>query len=177
MVMRESMRTARLTLRCLSPADLRVVHAIFSSEGHTVGDGPIADVAATESWLVRRQARYRHQGLAWYGLWDTDGQFVGICGVFTGERCGADPEIGYEIDIAGRGQGFAREAARAVTEEAHGAGYRQIWATIRPSNQASVRIVSSIGYELVRTQPDAKGALNYYVSTTPRHTIPSEAHR
>jgi RimJ/RimL family protein N-acetyltransferase len=175
--MRKTMRTARLTLRCLEPDDLRVVHAMHSGEGHTVGDGPIADVAATESWLARRQARYRDQGLAWYGLWDTDRQFVGTCGVFTGERCGDEPEIGYEIDIPRRGQGFAKEAARAVTEEAHGAGHQHVWATIRPSNQASVHIVNSIGFELVRAQSDAKGALNYYVSTTPRHTNPSDTQR
>lgn len=164
MVMPETLRTARLMLRSLGPEHVEVVHALFSSDGHTIGDGPVRDQAHTANWLVRRQMRYRTQGLAWYGLW-RKGVFVGSCGVFTGDRCGDEPEIGYEVDVVHRGQGFAREAVHAVTEETHRAGHEQVWATIRPWNRPSAHIVGSAGYEFVRTETDAKGALDYYLSS------------
>jgi hypothetical protein len=49
-VMREAIRTARLTLRYLHPADLCVVHAMHSSEGHTVGDEPAPSAASDRRW-------------------------------------------------------------------------------------------------------------------------------
>ncbi len=169
--MPRALRTARLSLRLLGPDDLDAVHALFSSAGHTIGDGPVPDPVDTAQWLARRQMRHLTQGLAWYGISTADETFAGSCGVFLGERCGDEPEIGYEIDIAHRAQGFAREVVSAVTEATHHAGHEHLWATIRPSNLASVRIVESIGYQLVRSQPDTKGALDYYLSSvTPRRS-------
>ncbi|GAA4422235.1 hypothetical protein GCM10023169_16310 [Georgenia halophila] len=108
--------------------------------------------------------RYQEDGLPWYGLWTVRSTFAGTCGVFLGERCGDDPEIGYEVDVAHRGKGFALEAADAVTQAAHSVGHARLWATIRPRNIASKRVVERIGYQLVRRQPDAKGDLDYYLS-------------
>ena len=159
--------TGRLALRLLGPEHLDVVHALFSGDGHTIGDGPVHDRSATVAWLARREQRFHQAGLAWYGLWEGDGAFVGSCGVFTGDRCGDEPEIGYEIASAHRGHGFATEAARAVTGAAHAAGHHRLWATIRPSNLASARTLRSIGYTFVRTAPDAKGPLEYHQSQTP----------
>jgi len=73
MAMSEMLHTARLSLRRLGPHDLAAVHALFASDGHTIGDGPIRDQAETAEWLARREIRYRTQGLAWYGLWDRHG--------------------------------------------------------------------------------------------------------
>jgi len=108
------------------PGDLAAVHMLFASEGHTIGDGPVRDRADTARWLARRELRDRCLGLAWYGLWDKDRAFVGNCGVFIGDRCGDEPEIGYEVDLALRDQGFAREAAHAVTQTAHEAGHADV---------------------------------------------------
>ncbi|SKF61709.1 Predicted acetyltransferase [Mycobacteroides abscessus subsp. abscessus] len=165
MVMTQVLQTQRLTLRLLAPDDLDAVHELFSSSGHTVGDGPVRERAESAQWLVRREMRYREQGLAWYGLWTRLKVFVGTCGVFLGERCGTDPEIGYEVHVSQRGKGLAHEAAQAVTDEAHSAGHARLWATIRPANVASTRVVERLGYQLVKSQPDAEGDLNYYLST------------
>jgi RimJ/RimL family protein N-acetyltransferase len=144
MWMPEMLHTARLSLRRLGPHDVAAVHVLFASDGHTIGDGPIRDQAETAEWLARREMRYRTRGLAWYGLWDRDGDFVGSCGVFVGDRCDDEPEIGYEVDVDRRSQGLAREAARAVTEATHEAGHEHLWATIRPSNLASAWIHRSV---------------------------------
>ena len=157
----------RLTLRLLGPEHLDVVHALFSSDGHTIGDGPVHDRAATAAWLARRQQRFHEVGLAWYGLWDGNETFVGNCGVFTAARCGHEPEIGYEIALAHRRRGFATEAARAVTDAAHAAGHHRLWATVRPANLASVRTLRSIGYTFVRTAADLRGPLDHHQSRAP----------
>lgn len=163
--MPETLRTQRLALRLLGPDDIDTVHALFSSAGHTIGDGPVSNRETTAQWLVRRQMRYATQGLAWYGLWTSNRTFVGNCGVFVGQRCGPEPEIGYEIDLAYRGQGLAREAADAVTQAAHQAEHEHLWATIRPSNLASAHVVGSLGYRLIRSQVDTDGSIDYYLSS------------
>lgn len=165
MGMPEALQTKRLSLRLLGPTDLDVVHALFSSSGHTIGDGPVSESAVTLGWLERRRRLHEENGLVWYGLWDRDGDFVGTCGAFLG-RCGEEPEIGYEIAVSRRGHGFASEAARLVTHACHSAGHGQIWATVRPTNIASVRIVRATGYILIRSEPDATGPLDYYCHAT-----------
>lgn len=164
-VMPQLLVTARLTLRRLRAEHLAAVHALFSSDGHTIGDGPVRDRAETANWLARREMRYRAQGLCWYGLWTADDTFVGNCGVFLGDRCDDEPEIGYEVHTAFRGHGFAHEAARVVTDATHQAGHARVWATIRPANVVSVHIVATIGYRFVYRRVDAKGDLDFYLSS------------
>ncbi|MDT0275411.1 GNAT family N-acetyltransferase [Blastococcus goldschmidtiae] len=172
MGMPESLSTERLVLRLLCPDDLDAVHALFSRPGRTVGGGPVHDPADTLTWLERRVERHRAQGLAWYGIRAPEGgALLGSCGVFTGNRCGDEPEIGYELDERHRGRGIAREAARRVTDAAHEAGHRRVWATIRPSNGASSRLAQSIGYRWARQDTDDTGPLDFYVSAGPDRAL------
>ena len=106
----------------------------------------------------------RERAFAWYGLWLRTGTFVGTCGLLLSERCAPEPEIGYEIARPMRGRGLAREAAEAVTEAAHEFGVPRLWATVRTGNQASMRILSSLGYLEEHTEPDDRGALAYLYS-------------
>lgn len=116
----------------------------------------------TLEWLNRRSELHEETGLAWYGVWERNDNFVGTCGAFRG-RCGDEPEIGYEVAAAHRGKGYASEAAAAVTRTCHAAGHTLIWATIRPANTASVRVATASGYLFSRSETDAKGLLGYYV--------------
>lgn len=165
MAMPGVLQTERLSLRLLGPADVDFVHALFSSDGHTIGDGPVSDSELTLAWLKRRRRLHQENGLAWYGLWDRNENFVGTCGAFLG-RCGEEPEIGYEIAVPQRGLGYASEAATGVTHACLAADHAQIWATVRPANMASVRTVQAIGYVFIRREPDAKGPLDYYCHAT-----------
>lgn len=161
MVMPRALDAERLSLRLLGPVDIKVVHALFASDGHTIGDGPISDPASVLAWLERRRRLHEANGLAWYGLWERDESFVGTCGVFLG-RCGDEPEIGYEIAVPRRGHGYAAEAAGVVTRACHAAGHGSVWATVRPTNHASVRTIEAVGYAFIRSDVDAKGPLDYY---------------
>lgn len=169
-MMPAEIRTDRLKLRQLSSADLNVVHQLFSSPGHTIGDGPVADSAETFRWLQRREQIYLDAGLAFYGLWTDSGEMVGTCGIFAGDRTLGLAEIGYELDLKYRGRGYASEAAQAVIEATHAAGHSEVWATIRPWNESSTRVIKLLGFNLVRMDPDSKGPLDYY-----RHTLNTES--
>lgn len=148
----------------LSEVNLEEVHRLFSSPGHTVGGGPVDDADETLRWLTRRNEAYELNGLAWYGLWDAESRFLGTCGLFASKRTGSEPEIGYEIASGSRRQGFAQEAAIAVTAEGHRSDIGTIWATIRQANEGSLRIVQRAGFAYVRTEPDPNGALHFYRS-------------
>lgn len=167
MAMPETLQTKRLSLRLLGPTYIDVVHALFSSDGHTIGDGPINDSAVSLAWLQQRSRLHGENGLAWYGLWDRIENFVGTCGAFLG-RCGEEPEIGYEVAVTHRRQGYASEAAAVVTQACHTAGHVRIWATIRPANIGSVRILQANKYFFSRSEPDPRGPLDYY-----RHEVES----
>lgn len=134
---------------------------MFSSEAHTIGDGPVSDRAPTLAWLERRRRLHEESGLAWYGLWERGESFVGTCGVFLG-GCGEEPETGYEIAAPKRGHGYAAEAAGVVTGACHAAGHTSVWATVRPANVASVRTVGAVGYAFIRSDVDDKGPLDFY---------------
>jgi RimJ/RimL family protein N-acetyltransferase len=162
MDMSDALHTERLSLRALGLADINAVDELFSSSGQTIGDGPVHDAAHTLVWLERRRQLHIEAGLAWYGLWDGGSTFVGTCGAFVG-RCADAPEIGYEIASAERGHGYAAEAAEVVTDACHLAGHAQVWATIRPANIASVRTALVNGFVHVRSEPDVKGPLDFYV--------------
>ena len=165
MAVPETLQTQRRALRLLGHGDLDTVHTLFSSAGHTIGDGPVSSRESTAQWLARRQMRYATQGLAWYGTWAADRTFVGNGGVFVAQRCGAEPEIGYEIDRVFRCHGLAWEADGEVTQAAHEAGYEHLWATIRPSNLVSAHIVRSLGHRLVRSHADSEDSIDYYLSS------------
>ena len=159
-----ALSTARLALQRLDSTHLDIVHSLFADPGHSLSDGPVRDIADTEAWLQRRQGTFEGAGFAWYGLWLRTGTFVGTCGLLLSERCAPEPEIGYEIARPMRGRGLAREAAEAVTEAAHEFGVPRLWATVRTGNQASMRILSSLGYLEEHTEPDDRGALAYLYS-------------
>ena len=144
------LNTERLDLHLLGPEHLAQALEPLAMARRGAGD----DQRQTFEWLERRQDRYAELGLAWYGLWTADGTLVGSCGAFVGERCGGDPEIGYEVGDPHRGFGYATEATAAATAAVHDAGHPQVWATIRASNVTSQRIVRRLGFVHTSTRPD-----------------------
>jgi len=143
--------------------DVSELHEIFSDpQAHTIGDGPFRDIAQTEAWIMRRVQTYQDHGLCWYAVRErSTGRLVGNCGIFPG-RTGADePEIGYEIRHDRQGHGYATEAAAAVMAECARAGVGRVWATVRPVNGASLRVLDRIGMTRNHAEEDTKGVLLY----------------
>jgi L-amino acid N-acyltransferase YncA len=59
-------------------------------------------------------------------------------------------------------RGLATEAATAVVDECRHAGLRRVWASIRPDNVASRRVVEQLGMHLAATDQDNSGPLHRY---------------
>lgn len=159
-----SLRADGLALDRVRAEDFGWIHELFSGSGHTIGHGPLADEDETREWLTGRDQRFEELGLVWYAIRAADGVPVGTCGAFVGTRCGADPEIGYEVHPSYRGKGYAKTAAAATTRAIHEAGHTRVWATIRPANAASIHIVEALDYHLITTGTGtSEGELLYYM--------------
>lgn len=161
--MRVSLTTARLDLTAFQPEDAEELHDIFSDpHTHTIGSGPFRDIRETEAWIARRHACQHELGLCWYALRERPtGRLIGNCGIFVGRTGTTEPEIGYEIRKSSQRRDYAIEAAAAVIAECARVGLPRIWATVRPANTASLRVLSRIGMSLDRTVTDEKGILHY----------------
>jgi RimJ/RimL family protein N-acetyltransferase len=107
--------------------------------------------------------------LAWYAVRVSGSEaIIGNCGMLVGRRTIEDPEIGYEITERSRRNGYAMEAAHAVVNECAASGLNRIWATIRPSNLPSLRIVEAVGFTPAETEDDEKGRLLHFSKTLNR---------
>lgn len=165
--MASTLTTERLTLEAFRVEDTFELHEIFSDpETYTIGRGPFSHVDETRAWIERRIATYRDLGYCWYGVRLTStGRLLGNCGLFVGRTGVAEPEIGYMIRRDSQGQGYASEAAAAVMSECARVRLPRVWATVRPSNVTSIRVLSRIGMRLSYTDHDDKGSLHYFVWT------------
>jgi [ribosomal protein S5]-alanine N-acetyltransferase len=163
--MRTALLTPRLRLTAFVSGDTAELHELFSDPlTHTIGSGPFASMSQTEQWIRNRMDAEREHGLCWYALRsrETD-ELIGNCGILKGRATFAEPEIGYLIGKSYRGRGLAGEAATAVVHECRAAGFSRLWASIRPYNTPSRRIVTQLGMRLERTDHDERGALLWYV--------------
>ena len=85
------------------------------------------------------------RGVGWVICRRNDGQVVGTGGVEEGAESG-DGEIDYFLGKPYWGQGYGREAARAMARFALGqVDWRRLVAYIVPGNDASIRIAESLG--------------------------------
>ena len=79
---------------------------------------------------------------------------VGHCGFHGPPDVIGRAEIGYTVFTQYRGQGFAKEAARALVEWAFTQGQQEVFASVSPGNQPSLAVVRSVGFTEVGTQED-----------------------
>ena len=146
----ETVASARLTLRLISPED---------AEGMLAGrrrvswhpDYPrkddqdaVALVKADDpdaSWGPRHIVR------------TVDGLVVGSIGFFGPPAPGADDlaeaEVGFGLVEEARGHGAVTEALGALLEHTDGAGVR-VRASVRPENRASLRVLAKCGFTQLR---------------------------
>ena len=83
-----------------------------------------------------------------------DGEVVGHCGFHGPPDVIGRAEIGYTVFTPFRGSGFAKEAALALVGWAFEQDESKVYATVSPSNAASLAVVRSLGFRQVGTQID-----------------------
>lgn len=120
---------------------------------------PLREVAE-DCWVEALAARTGDRTLSPWAIVLRDGGAVaGFCGFFVRPVKGTT--IGYAIVPQYRGRGFATEAAAAVLDwaERHDV---DAYASIRPPNPASVRVLEKIGMRLVDSYRDEDGQRDIY---------------
>jgi RimJ/RimL family protein N-acetyltransferase len=112
----------------------------------------VLDESETEDALRHRLERYAWNfstGVEWRYAMTTRGDRatpVGGCGLHPRVGAGAI-EIGYWVATAATGQGFATEAAAALTDEAFRMGdIARIEIRCDPANEASIAVPRRLGY-------------------------------
>jgi RimJ/RimL family protein N-acetyltransferase len=81
-------------------------------------------------------------------------EVAGHCGFHGPPRTIGRAEIGYTVFMNFRGQGFAKEAARALAEWAFEQGEEEVYASVSPNNAPSLAVVNSLGFRQVGVQED-----------------------
>ena len=79
---------------------------------------------------------------------------IGHCGFHGPPDVIGRAEIGYTVFVPFRGQGFAKEAARALVDWAFAQGQGEVYASVSPRNAPSLAVVRSVGFKQVGTQED-----------------------
>ena len=82
------------------------------------------------------------------------GDVIGHAGFHGPPEVIGRAEIGYTVFTPFRGEGYAKEAARALSNWAFEQGQEEVYATISPDNAPSLAVVRSLGFTQTGTQMD-----------------------
>jgi ribosomal-protein-alanine N-acetyltransferase len=162
--------TDRLILRPLEAADLDAFARMFADPEvvRYVGDGTTATSDEAREWLARRIGQYAADGRGMLAVVRrSDGAVIGRCGLTRWTIDGVvEDEVGYLLDRAVWGFGYATEAARAMRDhaiETH--RLTRLIALIDHGNEASVRVAVKLGMAYERDVESHPGKRTRLFST------------
>jgi RimJ/RimL family protein N-acetyltransferase len=141
------LRTERLRLRpwTSSPADVARLTDIYGrvEVQRWVGGTPTVPPAVlVERWATVHALDDR------YGCWAIeapDGPPAGTVLFKPLPNGVGEIEVGWHLHPDSWGHGYATEAARAVIERGFGAGVPEVYAVVRPGNEASMAVCRRLG--------------------------------
>ncbi|MFC0684473.1 GNAT family N-acetyltransferase [Novosphingobium clariflavum] len=135
------LRTERLLLRPALAGDAEALHAIFVQPEAMAywSRPPHTNIAQTQDWLAGMIAIPPGEGEDF--IISLEGRVIGKAGLWR------FPEIGFILDPAFWGQGYAREALQAVTDRAF-AVHRlpHVTADVDPRNRRSLALLTGLGF-------------------------------
>lgn len=151
----ETLHTARLDL---VPLDLATCQALLHGDRETAAILLDADLGTwpsgpeLEVGLPRLSRRLRHDPaeLPWQSRAVVVRLYRAVAGSVNlkGPPVDGRVEVGWELQPAYRGRGYAREAARAVLARAFGAAaVVEVVAMIDPTNAASIAVAEAVGMQ------------------------------
>jgi len=146
------METKRLTLRQMTAGDFDAVHAYASdSEVCQYMEWGPNTPEETKTHLAKCEAEERQAPRT---VWTfalirkTDGLLIGSCSLTINSSTNKQASMGYVLSRDVWGQGYATEAAKAVLDFGFQTlGLHRIWATCRPNNIGSAKVMQKIGME------------------------------
>lgn len=147
---RETLQTARLTLRPQAVTDAEVFHRLWTERDERVpahrkldaqGHPTVSDIAAR----IANEASARSDLLTVQDA--ATGEVYGYCGlIFEDNGAEGEPEIAFELLRSTQNRGYATEAATAVLAWAVSAGHDRAWASVWEWNVASRRVLEKLGF-------------------------------
>ena len=139
--MADEVRTERLLLRRARSGDLEAMHRILSNPDamRFWSTLPHDRLPQTEEWL--RSMIEAPSGESDDFIVELDGAVVGKLGAWK------LPEIGYLLDPAAWGRGYAYEALTAFIEHRRVRGSTELTADTDPRNSASRRLLVKCGFQ------------------------------
>ncbi|HEX9945132.1 MAG TPA: GNAT family N-acetyltransferase [Thermoanaerobaculia bacterium] len=161
------LRTERLSLSPVEPADLDALHAMWTAPGvrRYLWDDEIIPMQKTREAVAESERLFRTEGT---GLWLVRGkespQPIGFCGYWY-FRTPPERELLYGIAEEHWGKGYATEAAVAMLR--HGfeeLGFAEIVASTDATNAASVRVMEKAGMRFLRRATSGGLDTIYYVA-------------
>jgi [ribosomal protein S5]-alanine N-acetyltransferase len=143
--------TKRLCLREIVDEDAEDLFVIHGDPDlmRWFGADPLKDLTAAQD-LVKTFASWRLQpnpGTRWAIQTKENRKLIGTCGLFSWNRNWRKCVVGYELASHTQGQGFMREALSAIfTWGFEHMELNRIEAQIHPSNLASIKLASTLGF-------------------------------
>lgn len=144
--------TERLVLRAPEEADRARLVELFTDPAFMVFfyGGVYDEPAAHERFdaMVERCAElaYAKQAV----VERSSGRIVGYTGVdWYDTRSGRALELGYRLEPAARGKGYATEASQAILAAARQAAVAEIHGLVDAANEPSRHVLGKLGFELV----------------------------
>jgi RimJ/RimL family protein N-acetyltransferase len=150
--------TERLVVREWSedPADLDRVFDIYSrwEVARWLGAQPHALDDPEQALRAVRRWRAANEGFGGgYGTWAVQVRDSGLVAgtVLLKPLPGADDrptlqvEVGWHLHPDSWGRGYATEAARGAIERGFAAGLREVYAVVKPGNEASIAVTRRLG--------------------------------
>jgi len=161
------LETQRLALRHLVPEDLNELFALYRDPEvrrfFPEGTRTLEETRDELEWFLHGHPRRPELGL-WATIERSSGRFLGRCGLLPWRIEGRDEvEVAYLIDKSRWGEGFATEAAMALSSHARSTlGIRRLICLIMPGNAASIRVAQKVGMVFERELVDRFGSCHLY---------------
>jgi len=145
----DELRTARLRLRAwtTAPADLARLDDIYRRDEVSRWLGGRPSLSAEEivaRWTKIAELDVRH------GCWaieQSDGVVAGTVLFKPLPNGVGEVEVGWHLHPDSWGHGYATEAARAVIDRGFDAGLPEVYAVVRPGNEASLAVCARLGMQ------------------------------
>jgi RimJ/RimL family protein N-acetyltransferase len=164
--------TQRLIIRDWTedPADLARIFDIYSrwEVARWLGAQPRAleDPSEAASVVRRWHAATEAYGET-YGIWAVqerdNGRVVGTVLLKpmpdANNQPTSDVEVGWHLHPEAWGRGYATEAGRAVMERAFVNGLQEVYAVVRPGNEASIAVTRRLGMTPIGRRTDWYGGM------------------
>jgi RimJ/RimL family protein N-acetyltransferase len=139
--------TERLAMRAYEAGDLARLHKVLYGDPEAMALlGGARDLAGTRASIERSMLQQELGGHSFWPVFEREsGLLVGEAGLFPLAPGGPDIALGYAFGRDYWGRGYATEAARAVIERGFEAGVPEVYAVVRPRNEASIAVCRRLG--------------------------------